>query len=62
MNSNQTLSADEIRLELTRRRLTRRQLSRELNLSYDYVIQILLGYRNAERVRAQISKYLREAS
>lgn len=62
MKQQKILSADEIRIELTKRRLTRKQLSRDLGLNYDYLVQILLNQRKAFKIREKITLYLRKAS
>ena len=51
------MTAEEIRLELVRRRQTRVSLARDLGLTYDYVCKILSGYRHAELRRLQITHY-----
>ncbi|MDP3115064.1 MAG: hypothetical protein Q8M98_09880 [Candidatus Cloacimonadaceae bacterium] len=61
MSSEKIMTADEIRLELTRRRMTRRELARHLGMNYDYIVQILLGYRNAAARREQITNYFNQS-
>lgn len=58
MSSQIIMTAPEIRAELARRRITRRQLSEKLNLSYSYVKLILAGSRDAEARRQQITELL----
>ncbi len=54
------LSADEIRAELARRKISKRQLSRDTGIYYQYLVEILQGYRPATRMRAIITSYLME--
>jgi len=56
--SSKIMTAPEIRAELARRRITRRELSEKLNLSYSYVKLILAGSRDAEARRQQITELL----
>ena len=63
MQENQILSAEEIRAELGRRRISRKHLSAETGIYYPYLIEILLGQRDARDMRKRITDYLgREAS
>lgn len=59
MSTKKIMGPDEIRLELARRRMTRRELADRLNLSHDYMIRIVLGLRDAEARRAQITEYFK---
>jgi len=61
MNSNSPiLSAEEIRAELARRNISKAQLSRETGIYYQYLVEVLQGYRPATRVREQITRYLQQ--
>jgi len=55
---NHILSASEIRAELARRKISKAQLARETGISYQYLVEILQGYRPATRMRAIITKHL----
>lgn len=55
--SRQIMSAAEIRAELARRRMTRKELAQVLGVSTDYVTRIARGERTAEARRAQITQY-----
>lgn len=55
---NHILSASEIRAELARRKISKAQLARETGISYQYLVEILQGYRPATRMRAKITKHL----
>lgn len=60
---NKILSAPEIRAELARRQITRRQLATDTGIYYPYLIEILLGQRKATAMRQKITTYLsQEAS
>ena len=52
------LAADEIRAELARRKMSKRRLSEETGISYQYLVQILNGYVSAEKMRTRITKHL----
>ncbi|MDD2601302.1 MAG: helix-turn-helix domain-containing protein [Kiritimatiellae bacterium] len=54
------MTAEEIRMELARRRMTRTELAREVGVSANYMQKILRGERDAEERRAQIGEYLAE--
>lgn len=54
MSMKKIMTPDEIRVELARRRMSRRELAECLGLSRDYVCRIILGLRNAESCREQI--------
>ncbi len=60
MSSKKILTAAEIRMELARRKRTRRWLSRAAGINYDYLVQILNDYRKAPAVRERITRFLRE--
>ena len=57
---NKVLSADEIRAELARRKISKAQLSRDTGIYYQYLVELLQGYRPATRMREKITKYLQE--
>lgn len=57
---NKILSADELRAELARRKISKAQLSRETGICYQYLVDVLLGYRPGTRVREQITRHLQE--
>jgi transcriptional regulator with XRE-family HTH domain len=52
------MTAEEIRMELARRRMTRRELAAHLGVSADYVQKILREDRKAEGQRERISEFL----
>lgn len=56
------LTADEIRAELARRKISKARLSRETGIYYPYLIEVLQGYRPATRMRQIITEFLRRAS
>lgn len=56
--SRTIMTAPEIRAELARRGITRRQLSTDMDLSYSYTLKILQGRRDALEQRNKITKYL----
>jgi len=58
MSSTKILTAEEIRMELARRRMTRVELAEVLGMTADYVRKILREERKAGEQRARISKYL----
>lgn len=58
MSSSKIMTAEEIRMELARRRMTRRELAGHLGVSADYVQKILREVRKAEGQRARISEFL----
>ena len=54
------LSAAEIRAELARRKISKARLARETGIYYQYLVEVLQGYRPATRVREQITRYLQQ--
>jgi len=56
------MTAPEIRAELARRGITRRQLSTDMDISYSYTLKILQGRRDALEQRGKITKYLEVSS
>lgn len=62
MSSTKKTDAAELRAELARRNITRREVAEALGLSYNYVKKILSGERNAELRREQIASYIEERS
>jgi transcriptional regulator with XRE-family HTH domain len=58
MSTKKIMTAEEIRMELARRRMTRASLARKIGISADYMRKILRDQRSAEGRRAQISEYL----
>ena len=58
MKSKSILSAEEIRAELARRKISKAQLSRETGIYYQYLVEILQGYRPAVEMRRKITSYL----
>lgn len=60
MSSKKILTAEEIRAELARRKISKRELSRATGINYDYVIQILNDQRLAKGKREIMTKYLKE--
>ncbi|MCB5287726.1 MAG: hypothetical protein LHW64_07965 [Candidatus Cloacimonetes bacterium] len=58
MSSTKIMTAEEIRMELARRRMTRVELAEALGMTADYVRKILREERKAGEQRARISKYL----
>lgn len=62
MKPDTILSAAEIRAELARRKISKARLARDTGIYYQYLVELLQGYRPATRMRAIITQYLREAS
>ena len=60
MSRQKILTAAEIRAEIARRRITRRELAGKLGLSYAYIKMILAGSRDAQHRREQITELLNE--
>ena len=60
MSRKRIMTAEGIRAELARRRMTRKELAKVLGVSPSYVMKIVRGERVAEERRAQITKYLAE--
>lgn len=58
MQSKKILSAAEIRAELARRKISKARLARETGIYYQYLIEVLQGYRPATRMRERITEYL----
>lgn len=58
MQTKKILSADEIRAELARRKISKAQLARETGIYYQYLVEVLQGYRPATRMREIITNYL----
>lgn len=54
------LSAAEIRAELARRKISKARLARETGIYYQYLVEVLQGYRPATRVRETITRYLQQ--
>lgn len=52
------MRAPELRAEVARRQVSRLQMAKDLGISYDYLRKILLGQRDAEDRRAQMTEYL----
>jgi len=55
------MSAEEIRVELARRQITRKQLAEALGCSYQYMVEIVLGKQHAYEMRERIGAWLRRA-
>ena len=55
---NHILSAAEIRAILAQRKISKRQLSDETGISYQYLVEVLQGYRPATKMRQKITDYL----
>lgn len=60
MSMKKIMSPDEIRVELARRRMSRRELAEVLRLSHDYVCRIIRGKRDAELRREQITDWFEQ--
>lgn len=60
MKKPHILSAEEIRAELARRKISKAQLSRETGIYYPYLIEVLQGYRPATRMRQIITAHLQK--
>ncbi len=58
MSSIKKCEPGELRAEMARHGVTRREISEHLGLSYSYVKKIVAGIRDAEGRRVQISEYL----
>lgn len=56
--SMKILGPADLRAEMARERITRREVANALGLSYDYIIRILAGSRKAPERRAQIHEYI----
>lgn len=55
---NKVMTAEEIRAELARRKMTRKQLSDETGIRYQYLVTIVNGYYPAHKMRAKITRHL----
>ncbi len=60
MKSKPILTAEEIRAELARRKISKAQLSRETGIYYQYLVEILQGYRPAVEMRRRITTFLQQ--
>lgn len=58
MSSRKILEAADLRAELARHRISKREVAQELGLSYDYIVRILAGTRDAEPRRVEIAEYV----
>jgi len=58
MKNKEILSADEIRAELARRKISKARLARETGIYYQYLIEVLQGYRPATKMREKITRHL----
>ena len=58
MSSKKIMSASQIRAEMARHLISRRTISKELGISYDYTRKILLGKRDAQARRAEMAQYI----
>ncbi len=58
MSRTKNWEASELRAEMARQGVTRRELADRLGISYSYVKKILAGIRSAELRRVQIAEYL----
>jgi len=52
------LEPDNLRAEIARRRISKRLMAKELNISYSYILKILSGIRSAPKRRFQIYDYI----
>ncbi len=52
------LTAADIRAELARRKMSKRQLSNETGITYQYLVELLNGYFPATEMRRKITKHL----
>lgn len=52
------MEAGEIRAELARRKMTRKQLSDETGIGYQYLVAIVNGYYPAVKMRTKITNHL----
>lgn len=52
------LEPDNLRAEIARHRISKRQMAKELNISYSYLLKILSGIRPAFKRRFQIYDYI----
>lgn len=55
---HKVMEAQEIRAELGRRKMSRRQLSDETGISYQYLVEIVNGYYPAHKMRERITRHL----
>lgn len=60
--SMKKMEASALRAEMARRRISRRELSEGLGLSYSYIKMILSGRRDAMARRAEIYAYITKKS
>lgn len=60
--SMKILSSADLRAEMARERITRREVASALGLSYDYILRILSGSRKAPERRVQIHNYIMSKS
>lgn len=58
MSSTKIIDHRDLRAELARHGITRREVAEHLGLSYSYVKKILTGIRTAESRREEILKYI----
>lgn len=58
MSSKKTMTAPELRAELARRGITKREFAASLGVSYSYCLKILQGRRGAETRRQQATTLL----
>lgn len=58
MSRTKVMEPSELRAEIARLQVSRRQMAKDLRISYDYLRKILLGLRDAEDRRAEMTEYL----
>lgn len=58
MSRTKILSAAELRAEMARHRISRREMATAMGVSYDYVVRILLGQRDAMARRHEMGEYI----
>lgn len=58
MSRTKIMRADELRAEMARHTISRREMARAMGVSYDYVVKILLGQRDAAARRHQMGEYI----
>lgn len=58
--SRQKMKPAELRAEMARRKISRRDVSEALGISYSYVLKILHGDRQAAEQRARIAEWLKK--
>jgi transcriptional regulator with XRE-family HTH domain len=62
MSRTKKTEAADLRAEMARKGITRKEVADQLGVSYSYVRKILAGIRDAEARRVQIAEYIESKS